>query len=107
MAGVTESNGRAAAWRTVVVGVLLIASGVAGAAYAWFPAPPHSTTATATGWPARWFAAGVGCFGVVVAIVGVASLQGGAGPSLTRSARTAFAIALACWSAWIVSLLPR
>src|SRR5262245_47844178 len=107
MAKSTGSNDRAAAWRTVVVGVVLVAAGIAGAAYAWFPAPPHSTMAPVTGWPGRWFAAGIGCSGVVVAIVGAATLRGGAGRSLRRSARAAFALALVCWSAWLVSLLPR
>ena len=103
----TEAEQRAAAWRMLGVGVLLVAAGIAGAAYAWFPAPPHSTAAPATGWPARWFAAGVGCFGFVVEFVGVANLRGTAGSSLTRSARAAFALAFVCWCAWLVSLLPR
>ena len=82
-------------------------AGVAGAAYAWFPAPPHSTSAPVTGWPAHWFAAGAGCFGLVVAVAGVATLRGGGGRSLRRCARAAFALALTYWSAWLVSLLPR
>jgi hypothetical protein len=107
MANATDLNDRVAAWRMAGIGVLLVVAGVAGAAYAWFPAPPHSTTAPVTGWPARLFAAGVGSFGVVVAVVGVAALRGGAGRSLTRSARAAFALALVSWSAWLVSLLQR
>src|SRR6476660_6643969 len=103
----TESDPWAAAWRTLGVGVLLVAAGVAGAAYAWFPAPPHSTAAPANGWPARWLSAGVGCFGVVVAVAGMAALRGVARRPLRRSARAAFALTLVCWCAWLVSQFPR
>jgi len=100
-----ESTNRGASWRMVGLGGLLIAAGVAGVVFAWFPAPPHSTTAT--GWPARWLAAGVGWFGVVFAVTGVAGLRGGAGRSLVHAGRVSLGLALVCWSAWLVSLLLR
>jgi len=82
---------------------------LAGVAWAWFPAPPHSTAAPLSGWPARWFAAGVGWFGLVVAATGMAGLRGRDGPGrpLQRVGCGAFILASACWVAWLVSLLPR
>jgi hypothetical protein len=106
----TEVSERQTSWRMVALGILLVAAGVAGVAFAWFPAPPHSTAAPIVGWPGRWFAAGVGWFGVVVVVTGVAGLRGRvvpASPPLRRAGRAAFALAVVCWTASLVSLALR
>ena len=108
MAKQAEPNNRGAGWQMVALGALLVAAGMAGVVFAWFPAPPHSTTASTTGWPARWFAAGVAWFGIVVAMTGVATIRtSGARDSLRRTSRLAFVLSLTCWAAWLVSSLPR
>lgn len=99
----------AAGWKTVVIGLLIALTGVIGAVVAWFPPPPHSTTAPLVGWPARWFAGGVGLFGLVVTIVGLVAIRC-PNPSigrLRRVGRVAFVMALSCWFACAISLLWR
>src|SRR5262245_15443240 len=109
MANPTDPGDRGAGWRMVGIGILLILAAVAGVVFAWFPSPPHSTAAPLSGWPARWFAAGVGCFGLTVAVVGVASRRSPdrASRSLRPVGCGSLVLALASWSAGLLSLLLR
>jgi hypothetical protein len=106
VANPTDPVDRGAGWRLAGLGVLLVAAGAAGVAFAWFPPPPHSTAAPLSGWPARWFAAGVGWFGLAV-LGGVASRWGGGNRSLRRAGCGAAVLAVACWAAALVSLAVR
>jgi hypothetical protein len=109
MAKPTDPSERTTSWRLVGVGALLIVVGVGGTVFAWFPAPPHSTAAPLAGWSARWFAAGVGWFGLACSVAGVAGIRRGRGESraLRRAGCGAMLLAVVCWSAWLVSLLWR
>jgi hypothetical protein len=106
MANPLDPNDRGARWRLVGLGVLLIVAGVAGVVFAWFPAPPHSTAAPLSGWTARCFAAGVGCFGLAVAVVAVPGRPGGGVSHSRRQAGCgSLVLALVSWAAWLVSML--
>lgn len=102
-----DPGDRGCGWRMFAVGILLVVAGVAGTAYAWFPPPPHSTAAPLSGWPARWFAAGIAWFGLVVGLVGVAGVRGRSGRAIVKTGRGALVLAIACWTAFLISLIPR
>ena len=101
MSGSPRHDVARSSWGVIALGLLLIAAGAAGAAYAWFPAAPHFTPAT--GWPARWLAATAVCFGVVIVVTRVAGVRGGSTRLLRWAGRAAFVLALACCVGWIFS----
>lgn len=109
MARPVVAGDRGMGLRMIGLGFLLMVGGVAGAAYAWFPAPPHSATAPMEGWPGRWFASGVGWFGLVLAITGLASLRAkrNASHSLVWTARAAIMLAAVCFVLCFVSLVLK
>jgi len=106
----TGPTDRRTIWQMIGIGTLMIVAGAAGGASAESPPPPHSTGPSMYGWPARWFAAGVGWIGLMLVVFGVDDLLG-FGRATRRATRRvglgSLVMALACWAAWIVSMFLR